>query len=71
MVNNEKGNEMKTGMVVKVFEDPITCERLEGKAKLLKKHYTYAPGQEFWTVKFLQDSFVCDRLINTDEAEVA
>ena len=57
---------MKKGQRVNVFQDPITCKRLEGEAKLIQKHKTENWKQEYWRVKFLSDGFVCDRFINIE-----
>lgn len=42
------------GDVVEIFEDPITCQKFEGKAKLLRK---LDDGEFFetWRVRFLED----------------
>ncbi len=59
---------MERGQIVNVYEDPGTCKKLEGKAKLLKclgeagvldEHQL-----ESWWVKFLDDGFETNRLIN-------
>ena len=52
--------------VVKVYSDPISCEKLEGQAKLLK--FIRAEEKlEYWTVRFIKDGFKTDRLINVDK----
>ncbi len=54
--------ELKKGDIVKIYQDPVTCKRLEGDAKLLKKHFTV----NFWKVKFISDGFICDRFVNPE-----
>jgi len=54
--------ELKKGDIVKIYQDPITCKKLEGNAKLLKKHFT----KNFWKVKFLSDGFICDRFVSPE-----
>lgn len=54
------------GMEVEIFEDPITCKRLEGKANLIKKliaKRSIPNGLEYWKVKFPSDGAVVDRFI--------
>ncbi len=50
------------GSVVVIHEDPLTCERAEGKAQLIRL-LREDRLTETWTVKFLSDGFVCDRRI--------
>ena len=61
---------MKKGDVVKIYEDPGTCKKLEGEAKLLKRiNPEYNAPEEFldhWWVKFLDDGFETNRLVNKD-----
>ena len=57
---------MKKKQIVKVYQDPITCQNFEGKAKLISKHKTESWKQEYWRVRFLSDGFTCDRFINTE-----
>lgn len=60
---------MKTltkGEIVTIYEDPITQQKFEGKAKLLKKIPSNRDCEEMenWKVKFISDDFVAERLIN-------
>lgn len=57
---------MKKGDIVKVYHDPVSCESLEGPAKLLKDLGTKGFKQQYWEVGFLDDGFVTDRWINTE-----
>jgi len=54
-------SKMKKGEVVTIHEDPITEEKPEGEAKLLKKidedHHAVRPRCEFWQVKFLDEKY--------------
>lgn len=55
-------------MRVKVYEDPVTCTRLEGEARLVKRADTGGmDGQEYWKVCFVADNFVCWRRINIEK----
>jgi len=58
---------MERGQEVKVYHDPATCESLEGVAWLLTKQQVTGWKQEYWTVQFIKDGFVCDRFINTEK----
>ena len=60
---------MKKGDVVMIYEDPVTCKVLEGKAKLVKDiSYTYRTGFERWEVNFVNDpeGAVVERMINVN-----
>jgi hypothetical protein len=46
---------MKRGDIVEIFEDPITCEKSEGMAKLVRLDIR-EEDQEYWQVRFLDDS---------------
>lgn len=47
---------MKKGQSVTVYEDPVTMEKIEGEATLLKFEESSAdPRFEFWKVRFFQD----------------
>jgi hypothetical protein len=49
---------MQKGDIVSVYQDPITRQKEEGRARLIKKDnklYTN-PGTEFWQVQFVDDS---------------
>jgi hypothetical protein len=52
---------MKRGDVVTIYQDPITKQKPEGKAKLVKQISTAEGGLERWTVQFVSDGFVCER----------
>lgn len=53
---------MESGQHIMIYEDPITCKKPEGEAKLLRKKWT--KGElERWKVKFVADNFVCERFI--------
>jgi len=53
---------MKKGDVVMIYWDPITEQKPEGKAKLLKL-LDSAGGVQYWKVKFLADGMVTERTI--------
>jgi len=59
---------MQRGQKVKVYEDPITCERLEGQAvtdrRLPHAMERKEPGCEEWWVTFAGELEKCRRLIN-------
>lgn len=57
---------MKEGKIIKVYQDPVLCTRLEGKATLLQKLKDEQGRQEYWRVEFVGDKFVTDRWINVD-----
>ncbi len=57
---------MKEGDIVKVYQDPVLCTRLEGKAELRQKLKDEQGRQEYWRVEFVDDRFVTDRWINLD-----
>ena len=55
---------MKVGDTVEVYEDPITCEKLEGVAILIKKVYDCdANGLESWGVRFKGEQEIMERKI--------
>ena len=61
---------MKKGDIVMIYQDPVTEQKLEGKAELLK--FIGSNGQldensilETWQVKFLDDDMVTTRSIKT------
>jgi len=45
---------MRKGEVVDIFEDPVSCLRREGRAKLIKL-IRKDEDREFWEVHFLTD----------------
>lgn len=55
---------MKTGQIVEIYNDPITRQKPQGKAKLLIKLIdTHNDWLKYWRVKFLSDNFIADRFI--------
>ena len=52
------------GQIVVIYEDPLTEEKIEGQAKLLKRVKTITEGTERWHVNFLADN-VGDVFIRT------
>jgi len=55
---------MKKGDVVTIYDDPITKQKPEGQARLLKKLHDN-PGQEYWQVKLIKYNAVVERWIAT------
>ena len=57
---------MKKGDVVQIYEDPITKQKPEGQAELIKR-LAYGenklPKIERWEVKFLHDGYETERNI--------
>ena len=61
--------ELKPGQIVNVFEDPVDCNKLEGKAKLLKCYRQDWPDKlSLWDVRFLDDGYETLRTINFNTA---
>jgi len=63
---NDSNTKLEAGMMVNVYEDPITCEKLEGRARLYKPAgplcVTYTPR---WIVVFPDDDgMMVERAIN-------
>jgi len=60
MMPNQKGD------IVMVYEDPVTEQKPEGKAELLK---LIIPGtdQEYWKVRFIDDGTIVWRWIKPRE----
>ena len=60
---------LKAGMMVNVYEDPITCKKLEGRARLIKPasdfFVTYMPR---WIVAFPGEDSRFERAINPETA---
>jgi hypothetical protein len=50
---------LKKGDIVEVYEDPITREKLEGKARLHEFHFTTNDGLEYWEIEFLNEPGQC------------
>ena len=68
---------LKPGLVVAVFQDPITCEDYEGIASLVERvELDLDPPLERWRVRFLDerdpvDPFTTyDRTINAERIAV-
>lgn len=49
-----KGNEMKKGDVIKIYQDPYAHKDYEGEAKLVRR-VNKDPEYERWDVRFLDD----------------
>jgi len=58
-----KEKTMEAGSRVKVYEDPITCKKLEGEAVLVSCWYAMV-DMEQWHVKFDDDEGLYSRAIN-------
>jgi len=58
---------MKKGDVVKIYEQPLTKTKLEGKAKLLSFIRLSNVGVELWRVKFISDGAIVNRAIKVKE----
>ena len=45
---------MKKGDIVMIYEDPFTCKKEEGEAKLIKRHIggLQQGVREYWEVRF-------------------
>jgi len=59
---------IKVGQTVEVYEDPLTCKRKEGNAKVIEVRKEYGNGLVECVVRFPEGDFV--RVINTKRAEV-
>lgn len=52
----------KKGDVVMIYEDPLTKEKKEGEARLIKQiKFREQDCSEFWKVEFLDDGLVTHR----------
>ncbi len=57
---------MKKGAVVMIYSKPLTLEKPEGKATLVKR---ITKGEhpnaacDYWQVRFISDGFIADRFI--------
>jgi len=62
---------MKHGQIVKIFSDPITEKKFEGRARLVFIERE-ADGNrlELWQVKFLRDNYETVRLIKVPESDL-
>lgn len=56
----------KDGDIVKIFEDPLTEQRLEGEAKLISK-VREDNDREYWVVEFTRDHSRCPRWIKKSQ----
>lgn len=61
--------ELRIGQVVNVFEDPVDCNKIEGKANLLKCYRDdLSDNLSIWEVRFLDDEYETLRIINSQTA---
>lgn len=59
---------MKKGDVVMVYHDPVTEQKPDGKAELLK--LLFVQGElEYWKVQFLDDGMVTPRFIKAKKED--
>lgn len=59
---------MKPNDTVTIYSDPITQKKSEGMARLIQKLSEDKMGRlERWQVKFLYDSFICERTIKISD----
>lgn len=60
---------MKQGDIVNVYEDPITMQKLEGKAKLVCKicEVGQSKGFERWEVRFEGEVETYSRIIKEED----
>lgn len=56
---------MKQGDVVMIYEDPITKQQPEGKARLREK-LAHNSNREYWVVRFVGDGSVVGRWIKKE-----
>lgn len=56
--------DLKAGMEVDIFSDPLTCEKLEGRAKLVRFLFKMDDAQSFWNVQFVGEDGVYQRIVN-------
>jgi len=58
---------MHKGDIVTIYQDPATCQKPAGQARLLEhaRNEEPEPMFEYWYVKFLDDQTTAFRLINT------
>jgi hypothetical protein len=60
---------LEVGQTVNVYEDPVTCNKFEGKAKLLECYRdTGWDNLSLWLVRFLRTRDETVRKINTTTA---
>lgn len=61
------------GRIVTIYDDPITCQQREGRARLVREHRPdEGDGLSLWLVKFVGYDCdpVCLRTVNAQHAEV-
>jgi len=58
-----KEKRMKKGDIVKIYEQPVTEIKYEGKAKLIFFIRVLNVGVELWRVKFLSDGEIVSRAV--------
>ena len=59
--------ELKKGMIVDIFQKPLTGEDPEGSAELIRCfRKDEGDGIEKWEVRFLSDGFHCTRTVNKE-----
>ena len=49
--------------IVNIYYDPITECQIEDKALLIQKLSDLGDGLELWSVKFMRDDYVTERII--------
>ena len=56
---------MKKNDVVRIYEDPVTCENFEGNAILIDEYRSdHGDGLSLWSVEFIGEDFLCIRTVN-------
>ena len=67
--SGQEGTTMKLtkGQTVMIYQDPVTEQRPEGKAVLVKAldSQYWKNNMEYWRVQFLSDGFIVPRFIRT------
>ncbi len=63
---NLNGYFVDKGSIVKIYEDPLTQNHLEGEAKLIKRIVSNRDNDlmENWQVEFTSDGFKTERLVS-------
>jgi hypothetical protein len=61
---------VRKGDIVMIYEDPITKEKPEGNATLIKKLFSTMEGTnwhtEYWQVRFINEEAIFERTIRVD-----
>lgn len=57
---------MKKGMIVTIYQDPLTCHRQEGKAELIRRLRQDDEESETWEVRFSGERETYERKIRKD-----